>query len=1622
VSIIIRDARFDIHERTRIFRDWRHVRRILTTALCCLSWFAFTDRVFAEPARFWISTADSGPQSPSAPVVPNLGGATQELYIWAQPATVQAEVPFNAADNPFKVLRNFSLNVVSTTATVDFLNSPIVVYDTQRFQYVKDSTSNSNPVLTSLRTASQVQGGQADKIMGLQGFSIGSQAGTGFGGSSCSGDAHCQMNGGVPAWKVASLKFQMVQPNATANIYLQLGENGINHVGQNGLPESSSLSKVVFGAGSGPEYLAGEYSQRNWTNPNDTQDLVVEPFIAGDFNRDGSVDAADYVVWRKGIPTTAGYPEWRLNFGDAFVGGGSSTAGANVPEPRAAAILVILIGALLCRHRGALRIRQIELLSPTGLGRIRRFAPAGLALILCLSTSTASAVDIFWNPVGGSTDWGQASNWSPAIVPMDASGNGPIAVFSSTNAPHTVSLNGNRFVRGLRFQNTQPVTIQNSLLTVGGGGPETGGGITVNAGANAAINSNIQLVIGQTWTNNAAFTVGGSIANGTNLLTIAGSGSTSIFSSITGSGPLDKTGSGTLTLTNVNNFSNLYLTNGIVRVGADYSLGTGQLVFNGGTLQAFASFTTLREMSMFSQGTIDTNGFNLDVPAVVSGGGTLIKTGAGMLTLTNVNSYAGGTVINGGFLNVGNDYSLGGPTSGIVINGGSLRAFAPVGSSRTVTLGAAGGEFDILGGADSTFSGPIGGSGILIKGGAGNLNLTGNNSYAGGTNINGGSVNFSTISGSTPMPTTGNVTVASGAKLVLGTHGTYGGAGQQLVMNGGSIEMLNAGPGTLTEWNGGMVMNNDTVITKVGPPTTMGQINGAISGPGRLTTIGTIKLLGNNNYGGGTVINSGTLKVLAQSLPATGPISVNGLDTTLVLDQAGEGAIGYGGAGQMLTMNGGGLQFSNATVGSLNAWNGNMTLNNDTVVSSLGGPIVAGQLTGSIQGPGRLLVNGVIRVLGTNTYTGGTTINAGAALQIDGLESLGNTGSEVRFAGGVLQPLANGIVLNSGRNIVLAGGGGTFEVPGGFEFFVNSTITTDSNTGLTKSGSGTLTLSGSNTYTGGTHVLAGTLRGTTSSIRGPLSLEDGVQLVFDQGVTGTFNSTIAGGGHVTVTGGGRVDLTQGNPFWWNGLTINASTVGATGNSMGTGTVDVNGGGFLRLQQGGGSHGAAGQLLQLNSSHLSVNALPGSEVTWKGNVGLSGSSSITNATIEGNITGSGSLQTFWTTRLLGTNNYTGGTNNQGLLIGNTNSLQGNIDNFGNLVFDQSFNGTYSGNLSGTGTLTKSGSGTLLLTGNSTHAGDTLVGAGVLVVSNQSALGNSNLFTVSQGATLDVSSISNFFLQSGMRLTGHGNVVANQVTIANGGELGGSLTVNGSVTNAGLVAPGNSPGITFINGDYVQTPNGVLEIEVTGLTPGPTGHDQLVISGSAALAGELKVIIDGFPPSVGTGIIVLTADTIFGDFGSVSALNLPSNVKLRPVRGTDSYKILFADPNSQGCGGDLCAAALEYDLSEDGVLDEDDIPAFANALNDPSGYGIIHGADYRLIGDFDDNFRLDFDDIPGFVAALGGSGGMSESQILARLDAHLSVPEPSPKVMATTSFCLLLIARVTSRRASFSCNRA
>jgi probable HAF family extracellular repeat protein len=92
------------------------------------------------------------------------------------------------------------------------------------------------------------------------------------------------------------------------------------------------------------------------TRNGNTEAFAAFIHLPGDFNFDGSVDAADYVVWREnpgGTYTSDDYTAWRTNFGEPTSGGAAMGAASDiaVPEPGSLALLTLAVPALLRRRR-----------------------------------------------------------------------------------------------------------------------------------------------------------------------------------------------------------------------------------------------------------------------------------------------------------------------------------------------------------------------------------------------------------------------------------------------------------------------------------------------------------------------------------------------------------------------------------------------------------------------------------------------------------------------------------------------------------------------------------------------------------------------------------------------------------------------------------------------------------------------------------------------------------------------------------------------------------------------------------------------------------------------------------------------------------------------------------------------------------------------------------------------------------------------------------------------------------------------------------------------------------------------------------------------------------------------
>lgn len=114
----------------------------------------------------------------------------------------------------------------------------------------------------------------------------------------------------------------------------------------------ATYSGTLTGTFSAPAGISINYG----TGTNSQITMTINSLsLPGDYNADGKVDGADYVLWRKSPSTyggdPAGYNTWRAHYGQT-AGAGTSLGGGAVPEPATATLLLIALAAYGCRRRG----------------------------------------------------------------------------------------------------------------------------------------------------------------------------------------------------------------------------------------------------------------------------------------------------------------------------------------------------------------------------------------------------------------------------------------------------------------------------------------------------------------------------------------------------------------------------------------------------------------------------------------------------------------------------------------------------------------------------------------------------------------------------------------------------------------------------------------------------------------------------------------------------------------------------------------------------------------------------------------------------------------------------------------------------------------------------------------------------------------------------------------------------------------------------------------------------------------------------------------------------------------------------------------------------------------------
>ncbi|WP_368372510.1 autotransporter-associated beta strand repeat-containing protein [Salmonella enterica subsp. enterica] len=1044
----------------------------------------------------------------------------------------------------------------------------------------------------------------------------------------------------------------------------------------------------------------------------------------------------------------------------------------------------------------------------------------------------------------------------------------------SITANTAVQLNGNNNTlanAGAILGDTDGVTISGSGNTLTSQGKITGGtnAVLINSGSKnntITLNTGTEISGSITDDNNSASANNNLILDGEGTLGSSISG----LNSVTSSGDWTLSGA-TMNLSGTTNSAlwvksgTLILNGAMTAKGATVDSGTTLQIGNGGTLGAFNG-------DIVDNGTLTFN--RSDAAAygsVISGSGNVVKQGGGELTLSNNNSYSGGTTIAEGTLTATAGGALG---SGNIDNRAYLKLDAANASDPFIV-------------ADLTTH-----SGATVEIGAGST------------------LQANTLTQQDGSTLTADLTATSGPAIraknvnLDGTLNVASPASQEPIRSTDDlislalIESDNAISGDFDDITiNGNAMNPDAFITVVGQKNVndthydlvetltwyADRDNAAIDAHGTFnladaddsftvntvlenvdansgwngqsltkTGAGTLILNAENTYTGSTTISEGTLIATNVEALGTGNVTDN---ATLEMNTGGDFDNAISGSGQVVKSGDETLTLSGA-----NSYTGGTTISGGTLVASNVEALGTGDITdnatlelnaggdfaNNIGGTGSVVKSGdkTLTLSGSNTYTGGTTISGGT-LVASNVDALGS-----------------GDVTDNA----------TLELNTGGDF--------DNNIGGTgsvvKSGDKTLTLSGANSYTGGTTISGGTLVATNVEALGSGDVTDNATLELNTG--GTFDNVISGSGQVVKSGDETLTLSGANSYT-GGTTISGGTLVASNvEALGTGDITDN------------------ATLELNAGGDFANNIGGT-----GSVVKSGDKTLT---------------------LSGSNTYTGGTTISGgtLVASNVDAL-GSGDVTDNATLEMNTGGDFANNIGGTGSVVKSGDKTLTLSGTNSYTGGTTISGGTLVASNVEALGTGD---VTDNATLELNTGGDF----DNAISGSGQVVKSgdkTLTLSGANSYSGATTISGGTLIATHV---NALGTGAIDNRASLLLDASGQFTVTDLTTESGGNTEIG-AGSTLQATTLTQKSDS------TLTINLNSNTVDPVIHAASQVSLAGTLDITGVGDVldsdpastddlDTFTLIASDKTIAGDFEKLTVAGMDADLADfitvDGRIDD------------------------------------------------------------------------------------------------------
>ena len=781
--------------------------------------------------------------------------------------------------------------------------------------------------------------------------------------------------------------------------------------------------------------------------------------------------------------------------------------------------------------------------------------------------------------------------------------------------------------------------------------------------------------------------------------------------------------------------------------------------------------------------TVGGNGQSTTFGGALSGSGSLVKVGSGVLDLTGANTVPGGTIISNGTLNVAGSLAGGTVTvrSGAALGGfGNVNAHVVADPGALVYPGASVGTLTIS--SNATFNG----ASLLFElanlttiglGVNDLIQVNGGLSLSGLNQLRFGFVNGAPASGTyTIIRYTGALT-GSAANLSV-SNSRYTATVDTSVL--GEVRVTFSGSSSNLVWRG------DGAVNAWDLNTSSNWFDGVTTNVFRDGDHVTFDNTGSNNA-----------PVALQGLLAPAVFTVNAaIDYT------------FAGPGKLATPNGltklgaGKLTLANTndSFGPLNILGGTVAVSADENLGNV--PPLAT--------PGRVVLNG-----------GALQVNSTLTLHPNRGLSVGPT---TGAGGGTIEvPSVNSFLYGG----ILANNGG-----------VGS---------LTKAGTGTLILSGANTYGGNTVVSKGRILARNATALGAAgsivfgdasSGADPLTVLLDTATNGASLTTprdivvsSSGTGPVTLGSTARFGYPGGEQAFFNGnISLNNRDLylqsGAgdytrfNGFITGTGNLIITNGSLTGDQRGNGGN------------RILLDTVP---KTFTGNVTIL-SGSATNFTVL-QVSGGGTaydvlpnganveVQSNAVLRLFGheaINGLTGlgrvrGVVNQYILsVGASNATS----TFHGVMENDPFDG-------GSLAVTKLGTGNFTLGSVSTYTGPTVVGGGTFTLGAGAAITNSASITMSNGTTLDASALAG------------GLTLRNNQTLSSFGTVAGALTVLGNTTvNPGL---NGVAGTLTVNGNASIASAARLNFDLGSLPAGP-GNDLIAITGDLALSGVSTITIN------------------------------------------------------------------------------------------------------------------------------------------------------------------------------------